>query len=243
MTQPETDVIVFSLLTTTCSVFYKMRNWGKQMLRYISIAILAMLLTVFVGVSDSYAQSWQWPTEMSIAGYGVTGIRGSVGSDGSGSASGMLQISGVGSQKISLNRSSRGDISGKATLSGRASGMEVQGNLALNGSGLQGNGKSSLGNLSIPSKFSGSGGSFNVNGSVSVQRQEDTDLAIYRFDGTMNLQCSQGRITLVANGQVQRTGKLANQVTNYSVSNISVNPSNGTGTVSVGGVKVVFKFF
>lgn len=213
------------------------------MFRYILIAVFAVLVSITLGVSGLYAQNWQWPSEMSVAGYGITGIRGSVNSDGSGSATGTLQISGVGGQRISLTRSSRGDISGKASLSGRISNMQVQGNLTLNGSGLQGSGSSSFGKLSIPSNFSGSGGSFSVTGSSAVQSQEDTDLAVYRFIGTIKLQSSQGRISLVAGGQVQRTGKLANQVTNYNVSNISVNSSNGTGNVSVGGVKVVFRFF
>ena len=209
------------------------------MLRLISIAILAILLALTVGASDLYAQDWQWPSEMSIAGYGVTGIRG----NNSGNATGMLQIPGVGSQRISLTRSSVGDISGNASLNGKLSGMDVQGNLLLNGNGLQGAGKAVLGSLSIPSKFTGSSGSLNVNGSAQVQRQADTDLAIYKFDGKLNLQCNQGKVILIANGQVTRTGKLANQVTKYSVSNISVNSSNGAGTANVGGVKVVFKFF
>ena len=209
------------------------------MLRLISITTLALLLALSIGASDLYAQDWQWPSEMSIAGYGMTGIRG----NNSGKATGMLQIPGVGNQKISLTRSSDGDISGNASLNGKLSGMDVQGNLLLNGNGLQGTGKSVIGNLSIPSKFSGSGGSLNANGAAQVQRQADTDLAVYKFEGKLNLQCNQGKIILIAGGQVTRTGKLANQVTNYSVSNVSVNPSNGTGTANVGGVKVVFKFF
>ena len=212
------------------------------MLRTVLILSLTALVLI-LSASCLFGAGWQWPSSMDIGGYSVTGIRGETNADGSGSATGMLQISGVGGQKISLTRSARGDITGVSSLSGRMSGVDLQGNLALGGSGLQGAGKVSLGGLGMSAKFSGTNGSLSFVGSAPVRKQEDTPLAVYTFDGGINLQGGPGRITITASGHVQRTGKLANQVTDYNVSGVQVNCSDGRGTVNVGGVSVTFRFF
>ncbi|MCE5199748.1 MAG: hypothetical protein ABFD54_18075 [Armatimonadota bacterium] len=239
------------------------------MYRKKTMMALVVVMLIFIAACGVYAADWQWPDKMSIAGFNVTGIRGSVRPDGSGSASGSLAIQGMGSQNVSLTRSASGDVTGSVSLNGSASGTDVQGNFTLNSRGLEGrgsiqcspkpitdasmsvnsngrvsgNGRVSLGSLAIPAEFAISGGSFDVNGTASVQKQQDTPLAVYAFNGTLKLQGSSSRIAVVANGEVKRTGKLANQVSSTTVSNLQVNASDGQATVNVGGVSVTFKFF
>lgn len=229
--------------------------------------ILAVVLCL--GATGLYAQGWQWPEKMSIGGFNINDINGTVKSDGSGSATGTISLPGAYAQKISLTRSSRGDVTGSLSIDGKAAGVDMQGSFTLNNSGLtgrgaiktspkpvsdasisidsrgqmSGSGRVSFGSLSIPVKFSANNGSLSLSGSASNKAQADTPLALYKFDGDMQLTVSQGRMELNASGKVQRTGKLANQVTNYTVSDVQVNLSNGQGTCDVGGVNITLRFF
>jgi folate-binding Fe-S cluster repair protein YgfZ len=82
-----------------------------------------------------------------------------------------------------------------------------------------------------------------VSGSAAVQKQVDTPLALYTFSGNLNLKENSGKVVVIANGKVQRTGKVAKQVSNQDVSGVQVNTSDGQATINVGGVNVTFKFF
>lgn len=225
-----------------------------------------MLLVALGG--SARAQGWQWPSQMIIAGFTVTGISGRANADGSGSASGVLQIPGLGNHRVDLSRSARGDVTGTASITARASGAEIQGSFTLTGSGLKGqgtvrlspgavtgasisisssgqatgSGRAAVGRTQVPASFAASGGSFNVSGSASVQDEQGTALANYRFSGSVTLQASGGRMAAVANGQVTRRGKLADQSTTYAVSNAQVDLSSGRCTVNAGGVSVTFVF-
>lgn len=233
----------------------------------LNIFIIALIVVSAVQCAD--ADSWQWPAQMNVGGFNVSNISGSAGADGSGSARGTLEIPGAGGQSVSLNRTSGGNVTGNVSLNARVSGAQISGNLSLSGRGLEGrgtvdisqrtisdasiavssggqfsgSGKISLGRVSLNATYNISGSSNNVSGSGSVQSQADTTLAVYQFNGNLDLQMNNGRQTITASGQVQRTGKLANQASSYSVSDISVNTSDGRGVASVGGVSVAFKFF
>ncbi len=228
-----------------------------------AIAILLMALS-----GEVLAQGWQWPSQMTVGGFNVTGISGRINADGSGTATGMLQIPGLGSHRIDLQRSARGDVTGSASLSLRASGAEIQGPFTLGSSGLKGQGtikcgpkpiteasvsitpggqvtgtgRVTLNRASIPTSFAITGGSFSAKGSASVQDEQNTALANYRFSGTVTLQSSSGQLTAVANGQVTRRGKLADQPTTYNISNARVDVASGRCTVNAGGVNVTFVF-
>lgn len=236
------------------------------MLRAITINTLFILLLTTVFASSLYAVEWQ--QQMSIGGFIVSNISGSLNSDNSGNATGTLQMPDAGNPRISLTRSSRGEVTGNTTLNARFGGAEVKGSFTLTNSGLNGrgninyssrsienasisfnsrnsgsgNGRIKLGKITADIDFSVSGGSFNFNGTTSTQSQEDTPLATYRFNGKLSLQGSGGRISGSANGRVERVGKLANQSTTSNVSS-SVDMSNGHFTVNVGGVNVTFTLF
>jgi hypothetical protein len=233
----------------------------------------SLLLAAVVAVAlapASVAQTWDWPAEMSLGGFSVTGIHGNVNPDGSGSATGSVQIPGVPGQKVALTRSARGDIFGNVSMAARVSGAEIQGAFALDAGGLRsrgaviklvprsvieaviavstggqftGTGRVALGNISMPVKYAISRESFSLDGSTTVCAQADTPLATYTFSGDMKLDAGGARIWLTAKGSVQRTGKLSNQVSTTRVSDVQVNVMEGTGTVSVEGVAVTFIFF
>jgi hypothetical protein len=233
-----------------------------------AIIVFMVVLTSLAVVCTADEQGWQWPEQLTIAGFNITDIKGTVRPDGSGSATGALSLGNLGSQKVSLNRSSNEAITGSVSLSADSAGANIQGRLVLDEGGLEGkgtigsspkqiadasmrvtsggavsgNGRVALGGLSIPVDFN-IGGSFGVSGSTNVSKQVDTPLALYAFSGSLDLQGDSGKILVFANGQVQRTGKVANQVSTESVSNVVVNPSDGQAVINVGGVNVTFKFF
>ena len=237
-------------------------------------AILAVML-LCVGPAELGAADWEWPSQMSIAGFSITQIKGTTRSDGSGTATGMLQIPRVQAQKISLTRSANGDIIGqgsfvKAFVKALVSRTEVLGKFILTKAALKataaivktspkpitgasitvmsrgefiGTGKLALGRTTLTVRFTISGTAFNVSGSTSVQGQKDTPLATYKFRGRLDLRGSSGTIIATASGTVERTGKLADQVTTHTVSNAPVNLSNGQCMVNAGGVRVTFDLF
>ncbi len=231
------------------------------------VVFMAMFITCTVlAMADS--NEWQWPDKLNIAGFNISDIKGTVRPDGSGSANGTLSLGSLSSQQIALTRSSGGDITGSVNLRASASGADIQGKMSLSGSGLEGrgtigsspkpisdasisispngqasgSGRVSLNGTGVPVRFE-VGSSFDASGSTNVKRQVDTPLATYNFNGTLDLKGSSGKISVLANGEVQRTGKVAKQVSTQSVSNLEVNPSDGQATINVGGVNVTFKFF
>lgn len=227
------------------------------------------LLFVCVLAGTAGADGWQWPAQLTLAGFTVTGVSGSVRPDGSGTASGALRIPRLGSPMILLTRSAAGEISGTLNISAKPAGVEFQGGFVLENAGLKGrgtvrtsprqvvdasisinpNGQASgtgvvqLGGLNVPAKISFSENSCNISGSAPTRAEADTPLAAYEFNGNLDLGLSGTKITVTARGVVRRTGKLANQLSTQDVSNVSVDPSDGQGKVNVGGVSVVFDFF
>lgn len=209
----------------------------------------------------------EWPGQMTVGGFTINNIR----PDSTTSAKGMLQIPGAGGKEISLTRSSRGDVTGSGSISGRVAGIDIQGDFKLDGNGLKcrggvlktnprpitdaditignrgdmsGKGRFELASSRVNTDFSASNGSLRLGGSTPAKASADTQLAKYSFDGRLDLQgASGGGVAVVAQGKVERRGKLADQVTSYNVSNIQVNPSNGSGAVNIDGVGVTLDFF
>lgn len=229
-----------------------------------TVIIYMVLFTLLASACTADEQGWQWPEKLAIAGFNVTDIK----PDGSGSAVGTISLGSLGNQSVSLSRSSSGVISGSISLSADSAGAEIQAKLILDDGGLtgkgivksspkpitdasisvnrsgavSGSGRVALGGLSVPVDFN-IGGSFDLSGSTNVSKQVDTPLALYSFSGTLDLRGDAGKVLACANGQVQRTGKVANQVSTESVSNAPVNASDGQAVINVGGVNVTFKFF
>ena len=233
------------------------------------LLVVALACGMFAGVAVG-ADSWEWPVEMSLGGFTVTSIRGTVNEDGSGAAAGLVQIPGVTNQKVALNRSAKGDIAGVVAMSARMYGAEMQGSFALDADGLRcrvatfktwpkpvieaavtvstggqftGTGRVPLSSVSVPVKFTSAANTFGLDGTASIQTQADTPLATYTFSGELKLQGASGRLSMMAKGTVQRSGKLSNQVSASRVSDVQVNPVDGTAAVSVEGVSVTFNFF
>lgn len=228
-----------------------------------TIALIAGL--IILTAAGSWAADWQWPTQMSVGGFQITNIRGSANADGSGGATGTLQVPNLANTSVNLTRSSRGDITGSASIDARG----VRGSFTLSNGGLRGrgsvdcsprpidnasigisprgeasgSGRMGLGRLSASVDFSVLGSSTTVSGSAPVRAQIDTAVASYTFDGRLSLQGSSGKVSATVSGRVERTSKLANQVTRFNIPSTSVDISNGQCTVNVGGVSVTFSLF
>ncbi|MCX6345679.1 MAG: hypothetical protein NT018_11510 [Armatimonadetes bacterium] len=238
-------------------------------LRYeIKLFVLVGLLAGMLSVS-ACADDWTWPADMSIAGFALSQIGGNVGVDGSGTATANILIPGVGQKPIKLIRSSSGDITGNLELNTRLSGAELDGSFILGSGGLKGkgairctpksvndatiafasdgkatgNGRVTLGCINVAAAFAVSESSFGLNGSAPTKAHADSPLAGYDFAGTLELSVNDGKMLVTAKGTVKRTGKITNEVTQESVSPISVDPVDGQGKVNVKGVLVTFSFF
>ncbi len=223
-------------------------------------------LIAFPAVADT----WAWPDQMILGGFTVSAIRGTVNPDGTGSATGSVELPGTLGQKVTLTRSTRGDVSGNVAVSLRMSGSETQGAFLLDAHGLEGkgvtvrltprsiveaqgvistsglfagSGRLALGNVGVPVKFSISRDSLQVYGLTNVQAQADTPLATYAFTGDLEVSAPNGRLSIVAAGVVRRSGKLSNQVSTANVSDVQVNPNDGTGVATIDGVNVTLAFF
>ncbi|MCE5313774.1 MAG: hypothetical protein ABFD49_00200 [Armatimonadota bacterium] len=232
------------------------------------LTMLVVTVLALVAAQSARADEWQWPDKLNIAGFDIKDVQGTVRDDGSGSATGALALGPAGDQKVSLERSSKGKITGSISLNSEAAGVDLQADLSLTDKGLDGKGtirsatkpivnaklsitsegevsgtgKVMLGGISAPVTFT-IGRSFDVSGSAKAEKQVDTPLALYTFDGTLDLKGESGKVLATANGEVQRTGKLANQVSSQKVSDVQVDMSDGEAVISVSGVNVTFKFF
>lgn len=229
-----------------------------------TIAIVTAL--VILASTGAFAADWEWPGQMTLGGFQVNGIRGTVNNNGAGSATGTLQIPGMGNSGINLTRSPQGNVSGASSLDARVSGGSLQGSFTLSNSGLygrgtldcysrsidssniavsnrgeaRGSGRMSLGRLSAQVDFSASGSSCSVSGDAPVSAQVDTPMASYRLDGRVSVRSNGGSLSGTISGQVQRTGKVSNQVTTTNIPSTRIDLSNGQCTVNVGGVSVTF---
>jgi hypothetical protein len=91
------------------------------------LGVFLAWLLLLSGTLPSAAQGWQWPAEMRLGGFYITGIQGNVNRDGSGSATGTAQIPGIAGQKALLTRSANGEISAEVSLGAKISGVELVG--------------------------------------------------------------------------------------------------------------------
>jgi hypothetical protein len=225
---------------------------------------LTVVLVILIA-SGAWGADFEWPSQMSVGGFQITDIRGTVRPDGSGSATGTLQVQNLGNASVRLARSARGDISGATSIDTRG----VRGGFTLSSSGLRGqgtvdcapksivnasisisprgevsgSGRLELGRLSPSVDFNMAGSSCSFRGSTPARAQVDTAIASYKFDGTLSVQGGGGRATGTVSGRVERTSKVANQVTSFAIPNTSVDVSRGQCTVNVGGVSVTFSLF
>lgn len=229
--------------------------------------IWILVLSVLCGAAA--ADGWTWPEQMNVAGFSVAQIHGSTNADGSGTATGALQLRGAAAIAVNLARTPAGAVSGTSTVGLRLAGAEIQGIGTLNSAGFrvagvvlgsvkpiadavvsvdadgrfQGSGRVWLNALSLPVTLSISSAGFTVRGTAPVEVSCDTQLALYRFRGALDLDGGARRLVLTASGTVERTGKLADQVTTHKVSGVPVNVTDGTGPADIAGVVVPFDFF
>lgn len=229
-----------------------------------TIAILTAL--VILTAVGAFAADWEWPAQMSLGGFQVTGISGTVNPNGSGNAAGTLQIPGLGNSNINLSRSPNGNITGSVSIDTRTFAGSLRGSFVLSNGGLggrgtvecysksidsseigitnrgeaRGSGRMGLGRASAQVDFNVSSSSCNISGDLPVKAQVDTPMATYKLDGRLAIRAAGGSLSGMLSGQIERTGKVSNQVTTTNIPNTRVDLSNGQCTLSVGGVNVTF---
>lgn len=238
------------------------------MLRAFAAAVL--VLVVWLGLSSPvWGAPFQWPGQMTVGGFNITDIKGTAKDDGSGSATGSIQIQGIEKRLVTLTRSARGEVTGKVALNTRVAGTAVQAELSLGKDGLKGtgslqtspkpltaatisvnsrgqfsgSGKIALGKIAVPTEFALVGGSLRLSGTASVQVRADSALAVYKLEGSLTLKGGPGKIDLTLDGKVERTGKLAKQSTTTKVSKVNIDPNDGKCKIDVDGVAVTFSLF
>lgn len=225
--------------------------------------LTALVILVATGVS---AADWQWPASMSLGGFQISGISGSVNANGSGSATGTLDIPNLGDYRVNLSRSPQGSVSGGFSLDARISGGSLRGSFSISNSGAKGRGslqcgsqtidasdmditnrgeargggRLSLGKLNPQVDFKASASSCSFSGEAPVSAQVDTPMASYKLNGRLSVRSSGGPVTASLSGQVQRTGKVSDQVTTTNIQNARVDLPSGQCTVNVGGVSITF---
>lgn len=225
-------------------------------------------LTVLIALTavGAFAADWQWPAQMSLGNFQISGIQGTVGANGSGTAAGTLEIPGLGNSSVALSRSAQGSITGSVQVDARVSGGTLRGHFSITDRGLsgqgtvdcasrtidssdisisnrgeaRGSGRIIIGRTTIDVDFSASSSSCSISGETPVKAQVDTPMANYKFNGRITLRTSGGALTATLSGQVERTGKVSNQVSTSNIPNTRVDVSNGQCTVNVGGVSVTF---
>jgi hypothetical protein len=231
-------------------------------MRTITIVTALVILTA----AGALAADWQWPAQMSLGSFQISGINGTVNADESGTATGTLQIPDMGNSNVDLSRSSQGNITGTLSVDARVSGGTLQGSFTLSNSGLsgrgtleclsrsigssdisissrgeaKGSGRISIGRLVVQVDFSASDSSCSISGEAPVKAQVETPMATYKLNGRLAVRTSGGSLTGMLSGQVERTGNVSNQVTTSNIPNTRVDLSNGQCTVNVGGVSVTF---
>lgn len=228
--------------------------------------ITIVIALVILAAASALAADWQWPAQMSLGNFQISAISGKINADGSGTATGAVQIPGMGSSSISLIRSAQGSIAGSLSLDAKVSGGTLKGTFALSDRGLsgrgtlecasrsidssdivisergeaKGSGQMDIGHLSAQVDFTASESSCSISGEAPVKAQVDTPMATYKLNGRLVLRTNVGSLTGTLSGQVERTGKVSNQVTTSSIPSSRVDLSNGQCTVNVGGVSVIF---
>lgn len=226
-------------------------------------AVIATL--VIIAAAGACAADWQWPAQMSLGGFQVTDIRGTVGANGAGTASGIVQVPNLGNGKIALTRSVQGDVAGNASLDARSSAGNLRGSFSLTNSGFRGrgtvecfsrqiespdisidnrgeargNGRISVGRSAVQVEFALSSSGCRISGELPLRIQVDTAVATYKFDGRLRIR-SGNALAAAVSGRVERTGKLSSQVTTYNIPETTADLSNGQCTINVGGVSVTF---
>lgn len=206
----------------------------------------------------------QWQTSMEIGGFSVTEIKGEIGADGSGRATGKLQLPDSGSCGVDLTRTASGVVTGSTRSNFTVNSIRIEGGFLLDRNGLRGTGtlytrnKSvSDANISMNSRgeVSGQGkvrfgsdfsidvdftvnrSGINISGTASRQVSIDTSLAVYVFKGDIELSSSGDSLVTVAKGSIDRKGKIGGVVTTFGPLTFNVD-ATGKANPNVGGTNI-----
>lgn len=232
------------------------------MITLLKIALISLILTGICAL----AASADWPSTVDVGGFSVTDIKGATNADGSGTATGRVQMPGGGSCSIDLKQTASGLITGSGRGSFTIGGVRIDGNsiildrrgMQATGvihtrgkaisdadfgvdprSGVSGNGRVHLGSgFSISCSFEVRDGGVSASGSAARQASADTPLAVYAFSGTVELSGSGADLKALAKGSVERQGKIGGSVNKFGPLSGDVDIASGEAKLNVGGANV-----
>jgi len=233
------------------------------MLRIICVTLVIGLAALAAGA----AAAAEWPSSVTVGGFTVSRIVGTVNPDGSGRATGRLEIVGDGTCRVDLARSASRVITGSTRASFTLGGVRIDGSFMLDRDGLRGVGAVHTGarpvsdaNISVSPRGGASGrGRINfgpgfsvgvtfevkeqavaVNGSAERQVSVDTPLALYTFRGEIEVSASGTGLKTMGKGSVERKGKIGGTVSTFGPLAFEVDCRSGEAQVGVGGTTISF---
>lgn len=228
------------------------------------IAVIAIVVIVAAALLGGQAVA-DWPKSIQVGGFAVTDVRGTTNPDGSGRATGKVQIPGAGGCPVDLARSATGIVTGSTRSSFSIGGVRVEGSFMLDSRGFLGTGTIHIqgrpvsdANLTVNPKgrvfAKGSvrlssgfcvpvtcevrDRGVTVSGSGPREASLDTPLALYKFKGDVIVSVSGTRLKTSAKGNVERKGKIGGMVSTFGPLVIDVDPATGDGQLNVGGAGI-----
>lgn len=207
----------------------------------------------------------EWPESMELGGFKISNIKGTTNQDGSGKAVGRVMIPGGGSCKVDLTRSASGLVMGSSRASFTVGSVRIDGSFLLDRRGMQGTGTIQTQGLPIldanlvvdPSNgITGSGvvrlgkgiavrvtcevstQGVQAHGTIPCRASIETPLAVYTFNGDVDVSTVGARIRTVAKGSIERTGRIGGMSSSFGPLVFDVDPVSGQAQVNVGGADV-----
>jgi flavin-binding protein dodecin len=241
----------------------------KRSLSKMQLAIRLLVIIAVIGcLVSSTVGAASWPSSLNIAGFAVSDTIGTLDNDGSGTGTGRLKIPCGNEIQVALTRNSSGIVRASSNQTFTIGGISVDGSFELDGNGFRGNGTINtdgkaisnanyrlspngqltgsgnvqIGNQSVSTSFNISSNKLSANGSASRQSTASTPLAMYTFKGELRIGSSGDSVSAVANGVVERRGKVGNSVDIFGPVSNSINTSSGQVSFNITGVNVSFKF-
>lgn len=224
------------------------------------LMVAVVMMAVFA--APVYAQ---WPESMELGGFNISNIKGTTNQDGSGKAVGRIAVPGGGSCNVDLTRSAAGLVMGSSRASFSVGAVRIDGSFLLDRRGMQGTGAIRTQELPIsdanlvvdPSRgVTGSGvirlgrsmavrvtcevdpQGVRAYGTIPCRASIETPLAIYTFNGEVEVSTEGTRIKTVAKGSIERTGRIGGMSSSFGPLIFEVDPASGQAQVNVGGANI-----
>lgn len=227
-------------------------------------AIIAVIAWLAIGLISMPALA-DWPKSFEVGGFQITGITGSTNQDGSGRATGKLNLRGGGALPIDLSRTSAGVVTGSSRAGFTVGSIRIDGSFILDRRGLQGTGiihtqgrPITDANITVSPRSAATargrvrlapGMDVNVTcevgqqgaitrGSTNRQVSIDTPIAVYTFKGNIELSSAGTALAATAKGTIERKGKIGGVVSSFGPLTFNVEIATGKANLNIAGTNI-----